>query len=140
MGESAPTDATYGLIDETRKELVRQVRKWKRARDMEMETLRLENENLRNMLKTQNAVIERLKLESRKLRTDQLHVALSTHEDPAGGNLSPMGRKMKMTGENSGTGERGTRAGMQVNGGVSMWNNTEEEKEKLFAVLKDGRT
>ena len=113
----------YDKIDNTRKELVSKVAKWRMRRDLEMDELRRENERLKEALAAEAAHVMQLKMEL-KLSTARIETVTSSAGEPAP--ASPSGRRRLVT-------ENGRPA-------VSLWNNTEEEKEKVYAVLKEGRT
>ncbi len=113
------TKEVYDKIDETRKEVVAQLGKWRMLRDLEMDELRRENERLREALAAETATANKLRAEVRRM--SEAAVPAETPNSPG---TSSTRRK-----------------GITENGrtGVSLWNNTDEEKEKVYAVLKDGR-
>ena len=106
----------YDKIERTRREVLGQLSKWRLRRDLEMDELRRENARLREALAAESANTAKLRIEL-KSRAEP-----SAPESPG----SPTARRRPTT-------ENGKSA-------VSLWNNTEEEKEKVYAVLKEGRT
>ena len=110
----------YDKIDRTRREVLTQLNRWRLRRELELDELRRDNASLREALAMESANTAKLRVELKNLsRTaDQTSVP----ESPR----SPTSRRRLPT-ENA-------------RASVSLWNNTKEEKEKVFAVLKDDRT
>jgi hypothetical protein len=92
-------------------------------RDLEMDELRCENAQLREALAIESAAVTKLKLEVQKMNSTSSHIRDSSPTP----NTPSSRRRLLGLMDNGRT------------GGVSLWNNTDEEKEKLFAVLKEGR-
>jgi regulator of replication initiation timing len=109
----------YDKVERVRREVVMRISRWKLRCDMEMEVLRGENEKLKEALAAEAAISAKLRLENKNLRAE-----LSVGTEPQQP-VTPTGRRNKHATEN----------GRSM--GVSLWNNTDEEKEKIFAVLKE---